>query len=380
MIYSRLKSFLLVQIWCLFFVLPLTVAQGYGVKTVVIDAGHGGKDPGAVGSRCKEKDIVLKVALLTGQYIKENLPDVTVIYTRDDDHFVELSERANIANKAKADLFVSIHANSASRGSAYGAETYVLGTNKSENNLKIAQKENSVITFEDNYEEKYEGFDPNSPESYIIFSFMQNAYQEQSTALATLIQHQYTKRVGRKDREVRQASFWVLSTTSMPAVLTELGFISNPDEERFLVSKEGQEFMASALFRAIRDYKKEIDATQSLTLSDAENEILEEKDIVTPPVAIDIPTHDGVIYKLQILTTSKILKMDHRSIKDLKDVDYYVDGSLYKYTLGYSSDINEINKLKKQYIDQFAGCFVVAFQGGKHISMAEARKIQAVAH
>ena len=376
----KYKTFLVVQIVCLLCFSPALLSQGYGVKKIVIDAGHGGKDPGAVGHKVKEKDIVLKVALLAGEYIEKYLDDVEVVYTRTNDTYVELNERASFANKAKADLFISIHANSVgNNSSAYGAETFILGNEKGENNLKIAQKENSVITFEDNFEEKYEGFNPNSPESYIIFNFMQSAYQEQSMILAALVQHQYTKQVGRKDREVRQAPFWVLAATSMPAILTELGFLSNANEEKFLMSDEGQDYMASAIFRAVRDYKKEIEAKQSLSLTDAELQ-LQKQDIplresTVSPITSSGPTHSGVTYKLQIFSSSKILKFDHRSIKDLKDVDYYVEGNMYKYTLGYSADLEDIKKIKNKYKDVYAGCFIVAFQNGKHISMAEAKAI-----
>lgn len=372
---NRFRTFALVQILCLFLIQGNTFAQGYGVKKIVIDAGHGGKDPGASIGKCKEKDIVLNVSLLLGKYIEQYIEGVEVIYTRNTDVYIELNERANIANKAKADLFISIHANAAGSKSAYGAETFVLGTNRSESNLKVAQLENSVITFEENYEEKYDGFDPNSPESYIIFNFMQNAYLQQSMTLASLVQHQYTKRVGRKDREVQQAGFLVLHRTSMPSILTELGFISNAKERAFLMSEEGQDFMASAIFRAVRDYKKEIDAKQSTTMTAAETS--EQNIVVEMPTTPAGPSHFGVTYKLQIFSSSKILKLDHRSIKDLEEVDYYVDGSLYKYTIGYSSNIEEIKALKEKYNNEYKGCFIVAFENGKRISMAEAKKLQA---
>ena len=372
---NRYRLLGLLQILCLLLVCFTTQAQGYGVKTIVIDPGHGGKDPGAVVGKCKEKDIVLNVSLLLGKYIEQYIKDVKVIYTRSTDVYIELDERANIANKAKADLFISIHANAAGSKNAYGAETFVLGTNRSESNLKVAQLENSVITFEDNYHEKYDGFDPNSPDSYIIFNFMQNAYLEQSMTLASLLQHQYTKRVGRKDREVQQAGFLVLHRTAMASILTELGFITNPQEQTFLMSDEGQDFMASAIFRAVRDYKKEIEAKQSITMSAAETGVQNETINTVSPETVG-PTHSGVSYKLQIFSSAKILKLNHRSIKDLKEVDYYVGDNVYKYTLGYSADINEIIKLKKQYSNQYKGCFVVAFQNGKRISLDEAKKVQ----
>jgi N-acetylmuramoyl-L-alanine amidase len=226
---------------------------------VVIDAGHGGKDPGAVGSKAKEKNINLAVALKTGKYIRDNLKDVKVIYTREDDTYPGLAERAEVANRNKADLFISIHSNALTDKRLYGAETYVLGQTMDDANLQVAMKENSVITFEKDYETKYEGFDPNSVESYIIFSLMQNTYLRQSTEFATLIQDQFRERVGRKDRGVRQAGFVVLWRTTMPSVLVELGYITNPEEEKFLMSEQGQDYLASAIYRAFRDYKQTID-------------------------------------------------------------------------------------------------------------------------
>lgn len=379
---SRFFIIAVLQILCLFFVAPQAFSQGYGVKTIVIDPGHGGKDPGALGYKgSKEKDIVLKVALLTGNYIEKYLTDVKVLYTRKDDTYPTLKERCDFANEAKADLFISIHANAVGSTRATGAETFVLGTHKTENNLKVAQKENSVIAFEDGYEEEYD-FNPNSPESYMIFTFMQRAYQEQSTALATLIQEQYTKRVGRKDREVQQGPFWVLSATSMPAVLTELGFISNPDEERFLTSTEGQEYMASAIFRAVRDYKNDIDSKQSTTLNEAENEHIQapkEEEVAeqpaTTPKVEKKPVVEKPIYKLQILSSAKELDSNNANIKDLEKIDFYKDGKVYKYTIGASDDLKDIIALKKEYRQRFKGCFPIAFYKGQRISISEARKI-----
>jgi len=231
---------------------------------VVIDAGHGGRDPGAVGAISKEKNINLAVALKAGKYISDNLKDVKVIYTRTDDTFPGLAERAEVANKHKADLFISIHSNAISDKRFTGAETYVLGQTMDDANLQVAMKENSVITFEKDYKTKYEGFDPNSAESYIIFSLMQNTYLKQSTEFATMVQNQFRDRVGRKDRGVRQAGFVVLWRTTMPSVLIELGFISNPDEEKYLNSAQGQDYLASAIYRAFRDYRQTIDSRSGI--------------------------------------------------------------------------------------------------------------------
>ncbi len=237
-----------------------TMMPAFRMKKVVLDAGHGGSDPGNIGSRAREKDINLAVTLLVGKYIKENMPDVEVIYTRDDDSFPTLKQRPNIANVNKADLFISIHSNSAPNKTAYGTETFVMGTKHFEANFDIVKRENSVILLEENYEEEYEGFDPSSPESYMLFNLTQKAFIDNSISLADQIETQFRDRVGRKSRGVKQGPFYVLWTPSMPSVLVELGFLSNSEEEKFLMSKEGQEYMSSAIFRSIKEYKTEIEA------------------------------------------------------------------------------------------------------------------------
>jgi len=236
-----------------------TMMPAFRMKKIVLDAGHGGKDPGNLGARSKEKDINLAVTLLVGKYIKENMPDVEVIYTRDDDSFPTVHERPKIANLNKADLFVSIHSNSAANKSAYGTETFVMGTKHFEANFDIVKKENSVILLEENYEENYEGFDPTSPESYMMFNLMSKAYIGNSLTLADHIETQFRDRVGRKSRGVKQGPFYVLWTPSMPSVLVELGFLSNTEEEKFLMSEAGKEYMASAIYRSIKEYKDEIE-------------------------------------------------------------------------------------------------------------------------
>lgn len=236
-----------------------TMMPAFRMKKIVLDAGHGGKDPGNLGSRSREKDINLAVTLMVGKYIEESMPDVEVIYTRKDDSFPTLKERPQIANNNKADLFVSIHSNSAANKSAFGTETFVMGTKHFDANFDIVKRENSVILLEENYEENYEGFDPASPESYMMFNLMSKAFFENSVTLADQIETQFKDRVGRKSRGVKQGPFYVLWTPSMPSVLVELGFLSNSNEERFLMSKTGQEYMASAIFRSIRDYKNQIE-------------------------------------------------------------------------------------------------------------------------
>jgi N-acetylmuramoyl-L-alanine amidase len=265
MVRSKNKKFLLTLVLLTPFIfggyIPNeTMMPAFRMKKIVLDAGHGGKDPGNLGSRSREKDINLAVTLLVGKYIKENMPDVEVVYTRKDDSFPSLKERPQIANNNKADLFVSIHSNSAPNKSAFGTETFVMGTKHFEANFDIVKRENSVILLEDNYEENYEGFDPSSPESYMMFNLMSKVHFENSVSLADQIETQFRDRVGRKSRGVKQGPFYVLWTPSMPSVLVELGFLSNSEEERFLMSDAGKEYMASAIYRSIRDYKEAIES------------------------------------------------------------------------------------------------------------------------
>lgn len=266
--YTHISLILLVSFFTSSF-LPKTKPV-FTVRTVVIDPGHGGKDPGCHGSKYKEKDIALAVSLKLGHYIEENIKDVKVVYTRKTDVFVELQERAEIANRAKADLFICIHCNSACvrdkklrrdicNEEAHGSETYVMGIKNEKGKLDVAKTENSAILLEDNYVKKYNGFDPNSDESYIIMSMFTDVYLTQSLSFASKIQKQYGTRTGRVDKGVKRASLWVLWRTYMPSVLTEMGFLTNPEEEAFLGSTKGQDYIASGIFRAFREYKDEIE-------------------------------------------------------------------------------------------------------------------------
>ncbi len=233
----------------------------YQVKKIVIDAGHGGKDQGTHGVFSEEKDVALSVAKKLGDIFNKYLPDVEVIYTRADDKFIPLEGRADIANENGADLFISIHANAMPAGNEYvhGTETYVMGTHKVEDNLNVARRENSVILMEEDFEERYEGYDPNAPESHILFALYQNAYLGNSLVLADKIESQFKHRVGRRSRGVKQAGFLVLWRTSMPSVLVEVGYLTNPKEEKYLNDELGQTYIASGIFRAVRDYKNEIE-------------------------------------------------------------------------------------------------------------------------
>jgi N-acetylmuramoyl-L-alanine amidase len=250
----------------------------YQIKTVVLDAGHGGHDAGCNGAMAYEKKVALGIVLKLGKYIEEKLPDVKVIYTRKTDVFVELNERAAIANRNNADIFISVHCNSARNKEAYGTETWVMGLHKNESNLEVAKRENEVILLEDDYEKKYE-YNPNNPLSHIIFSLYQNAFLDQSIGLANQVQNQFRQRAGRKDRGVKQAGFVVLYKTAMPSVLIESGFLTNRDEEKYLKSELGQDLIASAIFRAFRDYKYELEQESSeLTGSPKSGELAKRKD------------------------------------------------------------------------------------------------------
>ncbi len=231
----------------------------YRMKTIVIDPGHGGHDSGCLGSHSKEKEVALAISLKLGKYIEENFPDVRVIYTRKTDVFVELVERAEIANRAKADLFISIHCNASTNKVAYGTETYAMGLHVSEANLNVAKRENSVILLEENYEQNYGGFDPKSTEAYIIFSLYQNVNIDKSLTLASKIQTQFEERMKKFNRGVKQAGFIVLYKTNMPAILIETGFLTNKEDEAYLSSDTGQDLVASAIYRAFREYKEELE-------------------------------------------------------------------------------------------------------------------------
>lgn len=234
--------------------------KDFRVGKVVIDAGHGGHDPGTSGVKYKEKDIALNIALRVGGYIEQYVKGVSVIYTRKDDTYVPLDKRADIANKNKADLFISIHVNAIPNHTTYGTETWVMGLHKTESNLEVAKRENSVILLDEDYKERYEGFDPNSPESYILFSLTQDAYLESSLKMAEKVENQFKTRVGRNSRGVKQAGFVVLYKTAMPSVLVETGFITNRDEEDYLGSERGQELIASGIYRAFKEYKFEVES------------------------------------------------------------------------------------------------------------------------
>lgn len=323
---------------------------------VVIDAGHGGKDPGAEGRISKEKDITLAIALKTGKYIEELIEGVKVIYTRKTDEFVELYKRAEIANKAKADLFISIHCNGFRDSRIKGSETFVMGIHKDQGNLEVAMKENSVITLEEDYTTRYQGYDPNSSESFIIFSLMQNIYIEQSLNFANYIQDQFRNRVGLGDRGVKQAGLIVLWQTTMPSVLVETGFITNSQEERFLISDQGQDYIASAIFRAFRDYKASIDQKSDFSTSAREERI-----------------EDNKIWFMVQLATSTVRKEElPEQYTRTGEITELEAGKYFKYATGRYPSYSEAAKKRLELQSEFPDAFVIAVKNTKIIPLQEA--------
>ncbi len=343
-----------------------------------------------------------------GNLIKRNCDDVKVIYTRSKDVFIPLDRRAEIANNAKADLFISIHTNAlANNRTAKGASTWTLGLAKSDANLEVAKRENSVILYESDYQTRYAGFNPNSAESYIIFEFMQDKYMEQSVHLASLMQKQFRHTCKRADRGVHQAGFLVLKASAMPSILIELGFISTPEEERYLSSEAGASTMAKGIYHAFLNYKREHEIrltgvsktiiptereendAQAIAQKDTESvttpqqkELLAEartkpasatKTTTNRPIASESATNDSEItFKIQILTSSKPLAKNDKRLKGLKNVDYYKEKGIYKYTYGASADYNKVLRTKRTITAQFKDAFIIAFRNGEKMNVNEA--------
>ncbi len=344
------------------FLVCLTTAQDkqYRLNTVVIDAGHGGKDPGATIGKAKEKNIVLDISLKVGSYITKNMKDVNVIYTRKKDVFVPLYKRADIANKNDADLFISIHANYCSAPYIAGTETFILGLHRSEENLEVAKKENAVILLEDDYNTRYEGFDPNLSESYIIFELLQNEYLEQSATLGDLIQNQFKNRVSRRDRGVKQAGFLVLRRTTMPGVLVEVGFMSNSSECRYLLSEKGRTYLASAIFRAFRDYKNKIENRSSYNVIPTKND---------PPPA-SYSKNNGFL-GIQIAASKRELELKPSNFKGIKDIHAVKSGKLIKYYQGNYTTYEDALKALKNVKHKYPDAFIIAIKDEKIVSLEE---------
>jgi len=388
---------------------------GKGVKRIVINAGHGGKDEGTSGTFAKEKDVALKVATKLGIFIKNKFRDeVEIFYTREDDRFVELNEIASHANKSDADLFICVHCNANPNKEIFGSETYVMGLHKTKGNLDVAKRENASILLEDNYQKKYEGFDPNSEEATIIFSMYQNVFLERSLSFAAKVQENFKGFAKRTDRGVRQAGFLVLWKTKMPSVLIETGFLSNREEEKYLASEKGQNQIAYSIFRAFREYKFEQEGKQLTELErkekmptewelsqdeikqmtpskpeakeDEKPEIKETKEVKTEAIKIEKDTtlavtegknnseflEYGIIFKIQLAGTEKKLNTK-KHFKDIEDVQEVAVESGFRYYAGKFKQLEEARKYQDSLKEKgMKDIFVVAFQNGKRITTGEA--------
>ena len=353
----------------LVFTLAVALAAKKGF-TLVIDAGHGGHDAGALGTFSKEKNINLNVALAFGRLVENNCPGVNVIYTRKTDVFIPLHQRADIANRNKADLFISIHTNALPKGAkAMGLETYTLGMHRASDNFDVAKRENSVILIEKDYKQHYEGFDPSSSESYIMFEFLQDKNMAQSVELAKMVQKRTCAAAARPNKGVKQAGFLVLRETSMPSCLIELGFISTPSEEQFLNSDEGIANIGRGIYQAFCDYLAKYDKSFTVPFNPEVSETKEENKEQPQPEEVK---DEAPMFKVQILTSNVKLKSGSRQLKGRDDADFYKDGNIYKYTVGASTNYTEIYRLRKQLLDQFPEAFIIAFKGGQRMNVQKA--------
>ena len=387
---------------CCLFVLPLSAQQGSKTAqkaaqkkafTVVIDAGHGGHDPGAMGKLTQEKKLNLEVSQRLEQQIKLHHPDVKVVMTRKNDVFLTLQQRADIVNKNNADLFICIHTNAAENRNVTGTETFVLGVDKMQSNLDVAMRENAVMLLEDDYQTTYEGFDPNSVDSYIMFELMQDQYIDQSLNFATLVQHQFTS-IGRSDRGVRQAGFWVLHKSACPSVLIEMGFISNINEEKYLASDKGKEDITNSIYQAFEQYKSAYDRKHGIVkASQAESKPAEAKADKPAEAKADKPAEakadkpeevaqpaeakaDKPVYKVQIFSTLKPVPAGDPTFRGLKNCQCTKDGKFYKYTYGEDADYQTILDIQQELKTKFKDCFIVAFLGNKQIPVKEALQMK----
>ncbi|MAR20988.1 MAG: N-acetylmuramoyl-L-alanine amidase [Flavobacteriales bacterium] len=340
------------------------------LKTIVIDPGHGGKDPGTLGTKRYskfEKDIALSVSLKLGNYISNSFPDIKVIYTRNEDVFLELNERTRIANKSNADIFISVHCDGFTNSKAYGASVFVMGMSKLKANLDVAMRENAAMYLEDNYKQKYDGFDPKSAESYIVFSLMQNTYLEQSLQLAEYVEEQFAYKANRKSRGVKQAPFYVISRTNMPSILVECGFLTNPKEEDYLQTDQGQNQIAMSIFEAVKNYKLSLESSFSL------NNIIDSNDINNK--SENNLQLNQVVYKVQIATNLTSIFND-KKFAGIKVEEKLVNG-IYKYYVGSNTDKSIIDEIKTDLKNNgFKDAFVVAFYNGKRISTKDALNLQ----
>lgn len=409
---KRISLFLIM--FCLFALASVSAKDKF---TVVIDPGHGGKDVGAVGAISNEKSINLNIALALGNLIEQNLSDVRVIYTRKTDVFISLKGRAEIANRAKADLFISVHTNSVppTKTPPQGFQVYTLGMHRAKDNLDVAMRENSVISLEKGYEKTYQGFDPNSSESYIMFEILQSANMEKSVELARLIQRSVCSKANRNDKGVHQAGFLVLRETSMPSCLIELGFITSNEEEQFLNSSQGIDLMARGIYEAFVEYKNIYDGKVTIPYRPSTKNQLPIENVLgrlsnnakTPAEQVEMPKRIKVVtqprttqtptvrsqrhrqerqpyldetsasiplFKIQIFAINRELSFDSELFKGYKNISFEVDGSLHKYMIGANEDYYEILRLKEELKQEFPEAFIVAFKNGQRVNTGEAVK------
>ena len=356
-----------------FFLLPLAAEKQY---TVVLDAGHGGKDPGAVGKFSKEKDLNLKLVLEIGKKLNEQYPDVNVVYTRSTDVFIPLQTRADIANKNNADLFVSIHTNSSENKAPRGVETFILGTDKMEKNLDVAMRENAVMKLEADYKTTYQGFDPNSIDSYIMFELMQNSYMDQSLRFAEQVQQRFVGHLNREDRGVRQAAFWVLLKTACPSILFEMGFISNPEEERFLNQPASIAQMANAIVNAFGAYthkqalKAETLETSPTSATSEQKNVVKTDSSTTQNVLIldhtasvkevlKTPSTTPVTYfAVQICASKTPLALNDPKLKG-QTCEFFQAGEWYKYYTAADTDRAKVQAAQKELKSLFPDCWII---------------------
>lgn len=394
------KFFFLVYVLIFFLALPCTAQKDGKTFKVVIDAGHGGKDPGCLGSYTKEKDIALNVALKTGKLISDNCPNVKVIYTRSTDVFVELYRRAQIANDNHADLFISFHCNANDNHAANGIETFVMGLEKSEANQAVARAENSAMLKEANYKDNYDGFDPNSPEANILFSLYSSAYLHSSILLADKVQKNLIGTTKLVNRGVKQAKFWVLYKVSMPSILIEMGFLSNKNDEKYLSNDQNRADVAEAIFKAFVAYYTQVtgnkvvlsnvkptgnqskEHTNSTISHDHSNDNNldnqhdkatdgEEAAIANTPVK-----SDEIRFRVQFMALPEKISSNDKRLKDIPDQRCYYENNLWKYTAGNEDNLQSAKEIMKQIKARFPDAFIIAFKGDEKIPVSEAVKLQ----
>ncbi|MDB5226423.1 MAG: N-acetylmuramoyl-L-alanine amidase AmiA precursor [Bacteroidota bacterium] len=400
-----------IRIACLILLLSVHTAAhcisknpGYKIKTIVLDAGHGGHDTGCNGpSHSYEKDVTLKIILGLGKLIEENYPDIKVLYSRTTDVFITLQDRALLANKNNADLFLSVHCNANPNKSAYGTETYLMGLHVSQANLEVARRENSVIKLEKNYQTTYEGFDPDSPEAMIALSLNQNANIEQSTFLASKVQESLTTKLNRFNRGVKQAGFWVLYRTTCPSILIETGFLTNRTEEKYLTSRSGEEELSNAIFKAFEEYKNTIEKGSKLTppviVNTNDNYIKDDDDSSSDIPTVESPektnapvfpknpskekkepvtkkeTSKKIVYKVQIKASNKPLAKSDKAYKIIGDLKYEKVKGAYKYLAGPYESYDMAQKMvKKAKRSGYKDAFVVVYKNGERLSFNEAKQ------